>query len=79
MIPAIEPHEGELSYLLRLVAADSLAIEVRQKAANKAVKILRKNERNYPAENVWKLAKIVQPGSRYAPGRRPAGYVPNPE
>lgn len=75
--PQIEPSETELSYLLRVVATDALDIEVRQKAADKAVKILRKHDRNYDAAAIWRFARIVQPGSKFAPMKPPAGYIPS--
>ncbi|MDP2821375.1 MAG: hypothetical protein Q8O52_01665 [Sulfuritalea sp.] len=74
-LPVIEPHETQLAYLLRIVATDDLDIAVRQRAANRAVKILRSRERNYDASSVWRLAKIVQPGGRFAPCRPPLGYI----
>lgn len=77
-LPAIDPHEGELTYLLRIVATDGLDIALRQRAADRAVKILRKSERNYDGASVWRLAKLMQPGSKWAPGRPPSGYVPGP-
>ena len=78
-LPPIEPHENQFAYLLRIVADDGLEITVRQRAANKAVKILRSRERNYSTESVWRLAKAVQPGAKYAPCRPPNGYIPTPE
>lgn len=73
--PQIEQNETELSYLLRVVSMDELAIEVRQKAADRAVKILRGTDRNYNAASIWRFAKLVQPGAKFAPMKPPPGYV----
>lgn len=77
-LPQIEANETELGYLLRIIADDGLGLSIRQRAAAKAVKIMRKTARNYDAAAIWRFAKLVQPGARFAPSRPPAGYVSRP-